>query len=244
MFLPPFRAKAPESQTASSLQATANTAQRMLDQSLSPQISDIDISNAINFTPQDRVNTSHLTPNGSSIQQPDVTNTLSVHGLQPSINGDVSSKQKQTSSLQVPAFSASTQEILRRISAAHNVSPSSPEWEAARQQVLKSMAAVPVEGSLRADANLVAPARRGRGRGRPPNSLRFGTGAVMNHGDKKSHESPTRAVVPPVESSIRGRARGGRPRGSGRGILVKGKRRKRARDDSDQDNDDGVSCIE
>lgn len=116
----------------------------------------------------------------------------------------------------LPSYSASTQEILRRFSA-QPPSAGSPEWEAARREVLKSMASTSTthtaahfptaQGTRRtalgsgstgqlAAAEAVAstptekPARgRGAGRGRPRGSRARGGGRGGRGGKRKREES-------------------------------------------------------
>lgn len=126
---------------------------------------------------------------------------------------------------QIDGLSESTQALLKRVGQSHNFSTGSPEWEKAREEVMKRMSSttnsnfppiIPKRGGISSngsahtaanqDATFVTPKR---GRGRPPGRPR---------------------------GSGRG-GRPGRPRGS-RGSS-RGRGGKRKRDDDDNDEDDG-----
>ena len=121
-----------------------------------------------------------------------------------------------------PTFSASTQELLKRLGATQNVSAGTPEWEAARQQVMKSMA-----NTSNAHAPNPSPGARGSARG--PR----GGAAPTGHNDTAEVTHSTPVDTPTGKRGPgRPRGRGGRPRGSGRG--GKTRKRKRARSDDEQ----------
>ena len=231
MFLPPFRANPPQevgAPSAQSAQAAANTAQQALDSSLGFNPVDVDMSAVFNFSGQPSSTHSPLT----SVSQPSPSLATATPSV-PSAARLMSSKQDS----RMPEFSASTQEILRRISSTHNVAQNSPEWEAARQQVLRNMAAAPGQSPPQPSAGFMTPVKRGRGRGRPPNSIRLSLGRGTTNGDAPALPDGLAGMTPHTDAGIpRVRGRGGRPRGSGRGAS-KGRRRKRKRDESDDGND-------
>ena len=244
MFLPPFRTSARET-SPPSLQATASTAQQALDTSSTSQVTDIDMTNLFDLASQDAAHYPALRPTAASSSVPSAPDLSTATSSASGMNQPAHSPPLRPSDmLQLPAFSASTQEILRRINATQKVSTSSLEWEAARQQVLKNMAAAPAEASTQTTTNLIAPTRRGRGRGRPPNSLRLGVGGGTRREGGVELISLTEDLSPWREGSERSRARGGRPRGSGRGGATRGRRKKRKRGNSDEEDDDDVGNSE
>lgn len=147
-----------------------------------------------------------------------------------------------TSSRNIPTFSPATTEILKRVSANSLAAATSgtPGWEAAREQVLKSMvtsdtfATPPVQASG---------TREGRG-GKTASPV--GNGASMDISTPSAPNAPTeQSTLVPGSGRGRGRGRGrGSGRGSGRGRGRGGGRsgkRKRDEDDvikAEDDSDD------
>lgn len=174
---------------------------------------------------------------------------------------EVTKQANGSSGFEMPSFSPQTEAILQRVSASSLAAATTgtPGWEAAREQVLKSMMTSdnfptpppPTPGSGK-------PGRgRGRGRGRGAK-----TGSPLRNGiDETSIESATPqafkteatdlATPGSQDSSTRGRGRGrgrggGRPRGRGRGGGRGGKRKRADGEDEkdDDDNDDGSESSE
>ena len=229
MFLPPFRATPPEAPPPASVHDAIAAAQQALDPSFSGPSRDLHIPSAYKL----------------NIQQASATDTSAAsapHPLKPATGRSSptfaqSAQQKPPS--QLNAFSPSTQEILRRLG--HNISSESPEWEAARKQVVQSMAATPSTSSPRTSVDLTQATKRGRGRGRPPNSIRLSVDGVTSRNSTSSRPAISSSLA--TDAISRGRGRGGRPRGTagiGRGSQRKRKRTKsgNGEDDTD-DNDDG-----
>lgn len=121
-----------------------------------------------------------------------------------------------------PTFSASTQQLLKRLGASQNVSAGTPEWEAARKQVMKSMA-----NTWNAHAPNPFPSARGSARGPRGGAAPAGHIETAEIADSTAMHTPTGKRGPG-----RPRGRGGRPRGSGRS--GKARKRKRARSDDEQ----------
>lgn len=135
-------------------------------------------------------------------------------------------------------YTPATQEIINRVSATANLSTNSPEWEAARQQVLRSMnlngdqinAGPP-------DAASANPSGRGRGAGRganqSPRAVATATDTTATEGAPVAErkKGPGR---PPGRSRASGRSRSSRASRT-RGTSTRGRARggKRKRDDED-----------
>ncbi|KAL9057150.1 MAG: hypothetical protein Q9162_002478 [Coniocarpon cinnabarinum] len=239
MFLPPFRANAPEA--PSNTEAAIAAAQQALNGAFTPDsTSDIDTALVLDLKNQGLVTRStaptSLSPASAT---PLPTKTFEVNAnasSEQSVAASHPSSQAQSRpSTYFPTFSASTQEILRRHGHNPHISQDSPEYQAARRQVLESMVTALPASSPHANSDFSS-LKRGRGRGRPPKSSRLGIdGGVGRTADTVGIETAQF-----VESSIRGRNRGGRPRGSGR-ARGRGGGRKRKRDESEEDRGGGGS---
>lgn len=143
---------------------------------------------------------------------------------------------------QIPQFSASTEEILKRVSANNFVVPAAgtPGWEAARQQVLKSMVTsdkiltpppqdVPATARA-ASAKVGAVPTNGHGVGLRNSSV--ASGASSGGSLPKDGSGASGAHIETPRGRGRGRGRGsgrGRGRGGGRG----GKRKRNSEDGDD-----------
>ena len=129
----------------------------------------------------------------------------------PSANG-------HPSSFPIGHYSAATDELLRRVSASGAAQMGTPGYEAAREQILKSMVTsdrLPLPPPLQTG-------KRGRGGGR------------ISLARTDGHDRATSIL-----EQTRGRGRG-RPRGRGRGGARGGRGGKRKRSDSEVEESDGV----
>ena len=239
MFLSPFRASAPHEPTKSS-PAARKTSRRALGLPLPHVMPTVDVSADINHTVPTRGEASatpqHFHSSYSTTPAREDSEALPNADPPQSAGGARSEKEQFT------AFSASTQEILRRIGAAHNVQTNSPEWEAARQQVVRNMAAAPTDEPPLVGIEGGAPAKRARGRGRPPNSMRLGAGAVSARQSPNRWPTAKDETGVGIETAQRDRGRGGRARGVGRG-LGRGRHRKRRRKDESDEDDGGEGDV-
>ena len=132
----------------------------------------------------------------------------SISRRHPDGNGNVAAS--------FPQLSATTEEILKRVSANASAHTGGPGWEAARQQVLQSMVT-----SDKLLAPVVMTSKRGRGRGK----ARVAAGGIgRGAGDFGRVNAQGLTNGTPSVGRVRG-GRGGRGRGRGRG---RGGKRKRA----------------
>lgn len=148
-----------------------------------------------------------LPPRTVPLHAPFVPSTSAPNGSTPSFTG----------------YSATTEEILKRVSANAAARQGTPGWEAAREQVLKSM--------VTSDSITVTPPsalanKRGRGRG----GAKAGTAAGTTRSENAATGTPATAST---SSPATGRGRGG-GRGRGRGG---GRGGKRKREDSAEESE-------
>ncbi|TKA72383.1 hypothetical protein B0A49_03420 [Cryomyces minteri] len=140
-------------------------------------------------------------------------------------------------SFAVPQFSASTEEILKRVNANATANAGTQGWEAAREQVLKSMR---TSNSMPTPPPIPSTSKRGRGGSKlaspaapAPAAVAAATAAVEADPAVTANMTPAPAIAR-TTGSVRGRGSGrGRGRGGGRG----GKRKRAESADSDNDSD-------
>jgi len=152
----------------------------------------------------------HAYPEGSEVQQSSNVPSSIALVTMPSANGT-------PSSFPSGQYSAATEELLRRVSASGAAQTGTPGYEAAREQILKSM----VTSDRLPLPPLLSTGKRGRG----------GRGSLTRS------DGHGRATSTPEQPRGRGR---GRPRGRGRGGGRGGRGGKRKRADSEAEESDGM----
>ena len=140
--------------------------------------------------------------------------------LQPEIEA---TNETETPSFQAPQYSAQTESILKRINdnAANAAATGTPEFDAAKEQVMKDMQTSDKFPTPTPPREESAPSRGGAGESTPANPP-----ALKMDVD----------VVQTTPGSTKGRGRGGRPRGRGRGGTRGGKRKREDRSDGESED--------
>ncbi|KAF2761074.1 hypothetical protein EJ05DRAFT_497639 [Pseudovirgaria hyperparasitica] len=132
-----------------------------------------------------------------------------------------------------PKYSASTEEILKRVVGANAARAGTPGYEAARESILKNMV---TSDRLGTPAQPVLSSRgRGGGRGGRPTA-----GSPLANGESINGTSTSAAGMTPTGTKGRGRGRGRGSRGGGRG----GKRKREDNSDEDDAVDDDSDTSE
>lgn len=178
---------------------------------------------------------SHAPPS-SGLSDPPHTNAAEAHtGSEPSANAGTMMPPFQT-----PQVSASTEEIVKRVTAnAGNVAAGTPGWEVAKAQLVKDMATSDKFPTDTPPRDASAPKRGNRG-GRGGKRGNLAAKGAAN-GDESQTTAGGSAQLPTPGSTGRGRG-GGRPRGRGRGRGGGrgGKRKREDDDDGDSDSSEEV----
>ncbi|KAL2358680.1 hypothetical protein BJ546DRAFT_946182 [Cryomyces antarcticus] len=174
------------------------------------------------------------------------SNNAPSEALQPPALNQALSPLKQSppklsnpngNSFAVPQFSASTEEILKRVNANATANVGTQGWEAAREQVLKSMR---TSNSMPTPPPIPSTSKRGRGGSKiaspaapAPAAVAAATAAVEVGPAVTANVTPAPAIAR-TTGSVRGRGSG---RGRGRGGGGGGKRKRAESADSDNDSD-------